>query len=208
MTIELILADPHPVMLEGLERVFHEASGFVIRSMVNDGQAAWQDVQRLQPHVIVHELELAGKDGPSLIRAIREHGLPTLPVVFTAAMGPAFTQAHAMGARGLVTKCQPGQTLVDCVRTVMAGHTWLSPMSAPQPSAAQASSGMDWHALLTARERIVARLVIEGLSNKRIASRLNITEGTTKLHLHHIYQKLQCSGRMALMVLMRDSELH
>jgi DNA-binding NarL/FixJ family response regulator len=123
-------------------------------------------------------------------------------------MGTTLAQAHAMGARGLVTKFQVGQTLVDCVRTVMTGHTWLAPVSNPPSSAAQASSGQSWQALLTARERIVARLVIEGLSNKRIASRLNITEGTTKLHLHHIYQKLQCSGRMALMVLMRDSAQH
>lgn len=207
MTIELILADPHPVMLEGLERVFHEAPGFVIRSMVSDGQTAWHDVQRWQPHVIVHELDLAGKDGPSLIRAIHDHGLRTLPVVFTGAVDPSSLRVHDMGARGLVNKHQPGRALVECVRSVMAGQTWLNQATGPSTANRPSSTAAEWKALLTARERVVARLVVEGLSNKRIASRLNITEGTTKLHLHHIYQKLQCPGRMALMVMMRDDDL-
>jgi DNA-binding NarL/FixJ family response regulator len=56
--------------------------------------------------------------------------------------------------------------------------------------------------LLTPREADVARMVTEGWPNKKIASKLSISEGTAKLHLHHIYQKLNCSGRMALMLYM------
>jgi DNA-binding NarL/FixJ family response regulator len=62
-------------------------------------------------------------------------------------------------------------------------------------------------ALLTPREMMVARMVTEGLPNKKIASKLFISEGTAKLHLHHIYQKLQCPGRMSLQRYMQDNGL-
>ena len=58
--------------------------------------------------------------------------------------------------------------------------------------------------LLTPREVDVARMVTEGWPNKKIASKLAISEGTAKLHLHHIYQKLNCPGRMALMLYMQQ----
>ena len=61
--------------------------------------------------------------------------------------------------------------------------------------------------LLTPREVDVARMVTEGWPNKKIASKLSISEGTAKLHLHHIYQKLNCPGRMALMLYMQRQGL-
>ncbi len=57
---------------------------------------------------------------------------------------------------------------------------------------------------LTPREVDVARMVTQGWPNKKIANQLSISEGTAKLHLHHIYQKLNCSGRMALMLYMQQ----
>ena len=60
---------------------------------------------------------------------------------------------------------------------------------------------------LTPRELTVARMVTEGMPNKKIASQLFISEGTAKLHLHHIYQKLQCPGRMSLQRYMQDNGL-
>jgi DNA-binding NarL/FixJ family response regulator len=209
VTIELILADPHPVMLEGLERVFRSAPGFAVRSRVNDGHAAWEAVQRWQPHILIHEMQLTHKDGPGLIRAIQNEGLRTRPVVFTSASRHQAQAALALGARGLISKNRTGQALLDCVHAVMEGQAWLDP-DLLTPDGHESSSSPDTRPVedvLTSREIGVARLVIEGLSNKRIASRLNITEGTTKLHLHHIYQKLQCPGRIALMIYLRNQGL-
>ena len=67
----------------------------------------------------------------------------------------------------------------------------------------QKSQGQTIQAL-TPREVAVARMVTEGWPNKKIASKLCISEGTAKLHLHHIYQKLNCRGRMALMLYMQQ----
>ena len=206
MTIELILADPHPVMLEGLDHLFRHADGFAIRACERDGLAAWEAVRRLQPHILVHELQLGHKDGLSLIRAIRDDKLRTQMVVFTSMTTPQAQTAMALGARGVISKNKSGQVLVECVRAVMNGQAWVDRDLMPADLASSSGSrrARPLEEQLTARELGVAQLVLEGLSNKRIALRLNITEGTTKLHLHHIYQKLQCPGRMALMIYLRD----
>jgi len=209
MSIQLVFADPHPLMLDGLASVFQHESEFSVCSCVQDGQAAWQDVQRLQPHVLIHELNLPKLNGWRLIQAIRSDGLRTIPIVFTSADPSPITQARDLGLIGLIGKDKPRAVLMECVRSVLQGRTWLDtdlpdPLPAPLPAT---PPDLDSPQPLTAREWSVAKLVVEGLPNKRIAQRLNITEGTTKLHLHHIYQKLQCSGRMTLMVYMRNKGL-
>lgn len=205
----MVFADPHPLMLDGLASVFQHESEFSVCSSVQDGQAAWQDVQRIKPHVLIHELNLPKLNGWRLIQAIRSDGLRTIPIVFTSACPSHITHARELGLMGLIGKDKPRNVLLECVRSVLQGRAWLdtdlpdqlpNPIPVPPPD-------LDSPQPLTAREWSVAKLVVEGLPNKRIAQRLNITEGTTKLHLHHIYQKLQCSGRMTLMVYMRNNGL-
>ena len=209
MSIQLVFADPHPVMLEGLDSVFRHEPDFSVCSCVQDGEAAWQDVQRLRPHVLIHELNLPRKSGWRLIEAIRADDLHTIPVMFTSATWPHLQPARELGLMGLIGKDKPRHVLLECVRSVMQGHAWLDqdmvePGSTPKrPSSIE----QEIRQTLTAREWSVARLVVEGLPNKRIAQRLNITEGTAKLNLHHLYQKLQCTGRMALMIYLKDNGL-
>lgn len=210
MSIQLVLADPHPVMLDGLQSVFRDETGFSVCSSVLDGEAAWRDVQRLRPHVLIHELNLPKVNGWRLIHAIRSNGIRTIPVVFTSEPWPQIEHARQLGLIGLIGKDKPRHVLLDCVRSVLHGHVWLdSHLPGHAADTLQViTSKLDLPQPLTAREWSVAKLVVEGLPNKRIAQKLNITEGTAKLHLHHVYQKLQCPGRMALMIYMKDKGLN
>ncbi len=209
MSIQLVLADPHPLMLEGLTSVFRHESEFSVSSCVQDGQSAWLDVQRLQPDVLIHELNLAKLSGWRLIQAIRTDGIRTIPIVFTSAHRTHIEQARALGLMGLIGKDKPRHVLLECVRSVLQGRPWLdADLPAHRPDLLHdMAPDLNSPQPLTAREWSVAKLVVEGLPNKRIAQRLNITEGTTKLHLHHIYQKLQCTGRMTLMLYLKDNGL-
>lgn len=209
MSIELVFADPHPVMLDGLDSVFRDASGFSVCSSVHDGEAAWHAVKHLKPHIVIHELDLPKKDGLSLIQAIHADGLSTIPVVFTSADAQQVARAKALGVRGLIGKDKPREVLLACVQSVLHGQPWINPSlpSTPNPASTLDAGSSSLNPLLTDREWSVARLVLEGLPNKRIAHRLNISEGTAKLHLHHIYQKLQCPGRMALLLYMKNHNL-
>ena len=126
---------------------------------------------------------------------------PTRPVVFTDAPIEEVLLALEADVQGLVSKGKAKDLLLRCIKLVHEGGKWLDHDLSDQSMALlleQKRLKAQNLYLLTPREMTVARLVTQGLPNKKIASQLAISEGTAKLHLHHIYQKLSCSGRMSL----------
>lgn len=208
MAIKIVLADPHPVVLEGLAYIFDDEDGFIVKSSVRDAESALKAVIEFKPDILVTELILENKTGFELIREIKKNGLKTHPVVFTGACIRHVTQAIDMGISGLVSKNKSKQVLIQCIESVHAGKNWLDKDLTVHMMAHlldKTAIRVSLPDVLTAREMVVAEMVSEGLPNKKIAQKLLITEGTTKLHLHHIYQKLNCSGRMALALHMKNN---
>ncbi|PUE42232.1 response regulator transcription factor [Limnohabitans sp. Hippo3] len=210
MCIDLVLADPYPVMLEGLTHVFQDSSDFSVKSCVRNGDEALQALQQFQPHILVMDLSLSQRNGLALLEEIKAQNLPTRPVVFTGAPIGEVMRALDLDVPGLVSKEKSRQILTRCIKSVHEGGKWLdrdlsvrtmSLLLEQQKKKANASQ------LLTPRELTVARMVTEGWPNKKIASKLFISEGTAKLHLHHIYQKLNCPGRMSLQRYMQEHGL-
>jgi DNA-binding NarL/FixJ family response regulator len=197
-------------MLDGLAHVFASEPDFIVVACVSDGESALQAVQDRVPDIIVLDLALPKKNGLMLLADMKRDGLRTRPVVFTAAPYSEIVEAVRLGVPGVVTKDMPLPLLVRCIREVNAGGKWLEKGFAVRAVSyllKREEGSLSISALLTPRELAVAQMASEGLPNKRIATRLSISEGTTKLHLHRIYQKLQLSGRMALMNYMQKSGL-
>jgi len=206
--IQLVLADPHPVLLDGLQSIFNDHEDFNIQACALDGESALEAVHQYKPDVLLMELSLPKKNGLELINDIHAKKLSTYPVVFTGAPIADVMQAIDLGVQGLVSKDKPKEFLTRCVRAVNEGKKWLDEdlaMKAVTHLMDRTKNGNSIAGLLTAREMAVAKLAMEGWPNKRIASKLFISEGTAKLHLHHIYQKLNCSGRMALVLHMQKN---
>jgi DNA-binding NarL/FixJ family response regulator len=205
-TIRLVLADAHPVVLDGLRSQLQASPDMQVQACVHNTRAALDAVREHQPDCLVMELDFPGHEAESLIAQMQSEGWRTQPVLFTSAPPEQLVQALDLGVRGLVSKQRPHAMLVDCIRHVHAGQTWLDQTLASQTMALllhrQQGRKQAVHGL-TPREVDVARMVTEGWPNKKIASKLSISEGTAKLHLHHIYQKLNCPGRMALMLYMQ-----
>lgn len=204
--ISLVLADPHPVMLDGLRAHMQACPDLQIKACAQDGYAAWHAVQQQQPDFLVMDLDLPGRHGIDLIKNLRDQASTTKPIVFTSSPVDDVMRAIDLGVQGVVFKLRPHEALVQCIRQVHRGQVCLdqdlvlksvSLLLDRQQGREQVSR------LLTPREVDVARMVTEGWPNKKIASMLSISEGTAKLHLHHIYQKLNCPGRMALMLYMQ-----
>ena len=210
MCIDLVLADPYPVMLEGLTHVFQDSSDFSVKSCVRNGDEALQALQQFQPHILVMDLSLSQRNGLALLEEIKAQNLRTRPVVFTGAPIGEVMRALDLDVPGLVSKEKSRQILTRCIKSVHEGGKWLdrdlsvktmSLLLEQQKKKANASQ------LLTPRELTVARMVTEGWPNKKIASKLFISEGTAKLNLHHIYQKLNCPRRMSLQRYMQEHGL-
>ena len=208
MPITLVLADEHPLILIGLEQVFAREQDLRVLARCTNGQETLQATRRHRPDVLVLDLHLPGKDGLTVLHELRMAGFPTRVVVLTATRnGEEVIDAMRLGARGVVLKEMPPQRLIQCIRKVHAGGDWLETRTVGRilERIRGRETGTELGAgPLSRRELEVARLAARGLSNVAIAEMLSITEGTIKVHLHHIYAKLGLDGRLALLIYGRE----
>jgi DNA-binding NarL/FixJ family response regulator len=119
-------------------------------------------------------------------------------------------QALYLGARGIVLKDMASRLIGQCIRTVHAGGRWVEKgvaTVAVEKLLKREAGVRTIGESLTPRELEVARMIAAGLPSKAVASQLDISEGTAKLHLHHVYEKLKLSGRVALVHYMQSHGL-
>ena len=197
--IRIVLADDHVIVLDGLEQLFRLEPELEVVARSTTAEAAVKAVQEHRPDVLVLDLVMPGHDGMWVLRELSELNLPTRTVLLTAHVEEnRLVEAIRLGVWGIVLKEMAPRMLMECVRKVYAGEKWLE-----QQSVTRAMERMQKREseidrltrLLTPRELEIVRLASEGLRNKEIGERLSITEGTVKIHLHNIYEKLGVTGR-------------
>jgi DNA-binding NarL/FixJ family response regulator len=202
MSIRLVVADDHPIVLDGLTQVFALEPDFQIVAKARNGDEALEAVRRHQPDVAVLDIRMPVKDGLTVVREITREKLPTRIVILTAVGQEDVFEAIRLGVRGVVLKDMAPKLLVHCIREVHAGRRWLEKgyaTHAVERLLQREANTRDVTRALTPRELQIAQLTAKGMQNKAIAEKLSITEGTAKLHLHHVYEKLKVDGRVALM---------
>ena len=202
MAIRLVLADDHPIVLQGLKQLFEHA-GFEVAAACASGDEAALAVKRHDPDVVVLDLRMGAVSGLDVARRlVAEHPRSRIVILTAVLRDDEVSEAVTLGVAGLVLKESSPDVLVECVRQVAAGHQWIRHESFVSALAgavrAQASPGPQ--TTLTPRELEIVRLVAEGLRNKEIAERLSITEGTVKVHLHKAYDKLGVDSRIELVL--------
>jgi DNA-binding NarL/FixJ family response regulator len=211
MPIQLVLADDHPIILRGLEVLFCVEQDFQVQARCVNGEETLQAVRQYRPDVLVLDLHMPGKDGLAVLREMRQETLPTRVVLLTAALDEDdVLEALRLGVRGVVLKEMAPEMLVQCVRTVHAGEQWLEKRSvgrALEKMLRREAGARQIARLLTPREIEIVRMVTAGLRNKEIAEKLSISEGTVKIHLHHIYEKVHVDGRLELTLYAQDKGL-
>ena len=202
MAIRLVLADDHPIVLDGLENLFRLEPDIRVVARCVNGEEAVTAVSRHRPDVLLLDMRLPRKDGLMVLRELREKKLDTNVVLLAAILeDEQVVDAFRLGVRGMVLKEQAAQTVVRCVRRVHAGGQWLEKdacTAALQALLQRADGESPAAGVLTPREAQMVRMAASGLSNKAMSQRLAITEGTVKIHLHNIYRKLKVENRVQL----------
>jgi len=203
MPIRLIVADDHPLILDGVENLFRLEEDFQLMAKCTDGIETLKAVRRHRPDVVILDIRMPGKDGLQIAREMLAEKLPTRVVLLTAELeDDQLMEAVRSGVRGIVLKEMAPQLLVQCVRKVHAGEQWLdrrSTMVNLEKMLRREAAAREIAALITPREISIVKMVAQGLKNKEIASRLFISEGTVKVHLHNIFVKLPVKSRLALL---------
>lgn len=202
MPTTLVLADDHPIILEGLSQLFQRDKDFQVLATCTTGDDAIEAVRRHKPDVLVLDVRMPNGDGLSVLRHIHEEHINTRVVLLTASMqDDEILQAMEHGVWGLVLKEAAAVSLVDTVRRVTKGERTLdqSMIVRALDRMLERQSGMRHAAeVLSRREAEIVKMVAAGLRNKEIANKLFIGEGTVKTHLHAIYKKLGVHGRVEL----------
>ncbi len=201
MTIRLVLADDHPIVLDGLEQLFRLESDLEVVARSRSGDDALRQVRELAPDLLILDLRMPGLGGLEVLAALAEERSPVRVVLLAAALDDAqLVEAVRLGAAGVVLKEMAPEKLLEAVRAVAAGGEWLDrPTLGRALRAALARRETPAPAApLTPREAEIVRMVASGLRNRAIAERLAIGEGTVKMHLHNIYEKLDVDGRVEL----------
>jgi two-component system nitrate/nitrite response regulator NarL len=211
MPITLVLANDHPIILDGLEEIFRREPDFQVLARCLEGEATLRAVRQHKPDVLILDLRMPEMDGLAVLREMQKEKLPTRVVVLTAALDEdQALEAIRLGVSGVVLKEMASRLLVQCVRKVHAGEQWLEKRSvslALEKLLKREAAARQIAGLLTPREIEIVRLVVDGLRNKEIADRLYIGEGTVKVHLHSIYEKLKVSSRLQLARYAREKGL-
>jgi DNA-binding NarL/FixJ family response regulator len=202
-TIRVVMADDHPLILDALENLFRLEPDLEVVARCRDGVEALTAVKQHRPDVLVLDIRMPGKDGLQVIWEIAAEKLSTRVVLLTAEIDDAqVLDAIRMGVRGIVLKEMAPKLLVQCIRKVNDGELWIEKRlekHALEQLLRREAAEREATSLLTASEMNVVRLAAGGLRNKDIAGKLFISEGTVKVHLHNIYEKLGIDGRMALL---------
>ncbi len=202
MSIRLVLADDHPLILDGMENLFRLEKDLKVLARCVDGAETLAAVRKHKPDILILDLRMPGTGGIAVLHAMKEENLPTPVVLLTAAVDEAeVIDAIRLGVRGLVLKELAPKLLVQCIREVHAGGLWLEQRSvsaALQRLLQREARRQEAAQMLTPREIEIVKQVAQGLRNLEIAKRLFITEGTVKIHLHNIYQKLNLDSRTKL----------
>jgi DNA-binding NarL/FixJ family response regulator len=204
MAIRLVLVDDHPIVLQGLQQLFERHDDFEVMACCPDGSTALEAVEQHQPDVLVMDLRMPGLGGLDVLRALAASQSRCRTVLLTAIVRDAeVMEAVKLGVRGIVLKESSPDVLIDCVRRVHRGEQWIERETvtrALQRVLDRESAEREAGETLTPREIEIVRMVARGLRNKAIAERLSISEGTVKVHLHNVYEKLGVDGRLELVL--------
>jgi DNA-binding NarL/FixJ family response regulator len=194
--LTVVACDMEPIALQGFRALLEGDRGFRLvaeETSLPEGVAA---ARLHRPSIFLVDRAFGTQIVMDRIQALRQESPGTGTVVWGAGLNETESlRLLQAGAAGVVRKTGPLATLLECLRAVTEGVTWIEPAARPEVRAFDSRQPS-----LTPREVQVRELVERGLKNKDIARHLGIQTGTVKIHLKHIFEKTGIRGRYGLAI--------
>ena len=186
----VLLVDDHALFRMGVANIINQEKDLKVVAEAGDGAQAISAYEQHRPDVTLLDLRMPVLEGVEAVRQIRVLDPAALVIVLTTYdTDDEISRALKAGAKAYVLKDISADDLVGCIRTVLAGRTYIAPAAA-----AKLAEGVT-RVQLTPREMATLRLMADGKANKEIATALDISERTVKTHLGHLFEKLGVTSR-------------
>lgn len=184
--VRTILIDDHPALRAGVRAVLEQTGRIEVVAEASDGERGIEICQRLEPNVVLLDMEMPGMDGIAVAERLRELAVPTRVLAYSAYDDAAYVTAMLQaGAAGYVTKDKPMSLVAEAVEAVARGEgRWFVSITPPDPVDIPISD----------RELDVVRLMARGHDNNEIADELGISPNTVRNHVSAAYEKLGVSS--------------
>jgi DNA-binding NarL/FixJ family response regulator len=197
--ITVFACESQPVVVEGLRKALERHTEFEFSGAAAHSSEALQEVLLWAPDITLVDHE----DGPAaavaLVGEISKALSKTRAVLWVnSADGVRVSDALQAGARAILLKSRPLETLMECLRVVAAGQLWFE--NGDSEPTCQPERELRRSPRLTPRERQIVTLLAQGLKNSDIAKALTISPGTVKVHLMHVFEKTGARDRYELAI--------
>ena len=194
MSVTLILADDHPIVRQGLRHLLEGEPGFLILAEAGDGLEALRLVELLKPKILIVDMMMPGLNGLEVLRRVKKISPSTRTIVLSMQSADAYVvEALKNGAAGYVLKETGPSELVKAVHEVTLGNQFLSAKLSErfQNSGREIQdTPPDAYETLTAREREIFQMTVEGLTSQEIGEKLMISPRTVEIHRSNLTAKL------------------
>jgi DNA-binding NarL/FixJ family response regulator len=208
MTVRVLVVDDQRLIREGIASLLDIQEGIAVVGMAANGKEAVEQALALEPDLVLMDVRMPEMDGVAAVAVLRRAAPGCRVVMLTTFDDEEYVvQALRAGAAGYLLKDLPAAELADAVRLANAGVTQLDAAAARHVAAALSTREPTPGEVLTARETEVLRLVAAGATNREIAARLYLSEGTVKNHISRILGRLGLRDRTQAAIYGRDHGL-
>lgn len=199
--INLLIADDHSMVRQGLKQILELEKDIVVTAQASNGNEAVRLAKEHKPDIILMDINMPGINGLQAIKEIKQEKLPSKVIVLTIHEDREYLfKTLQMGAEGYVLKDAEPAVLIEAIRNVYNGQSYIQPNMTKE--LVKEFNRVTLHEKeksdennLTSREIEVLELIAEGMINKEIAKKLYISEKTVKNHVSNIFKKLDVSDR-------------
>jgi two-component system nitrate/nitrite response regulator NarL len=198
--IRVLVTDDHSLFRESLSRFLRTTEGFLVVAECKTVKETMVALSATEADVILLDYDLGQEQGLNLLAELRKRNLDTKVLVVTAGMPDAATQrAMEAGASGIFFKHNNLEKLMSAIRRVADGEIWLDPLAVRALVGGRAAPEYETQIKpLTARQNEVMRGILDGLTNKEIASKINTSESSVKAVIQELFHKAGVRTRSQL----------
>lgn len=197
--IEIIIADDHMMIREGLKQLLELDGTMKVIAEANDGEECLNLLnKKIHPDILLLDINMPKKNDIEVLEYIKQNKIPVKVLILTVHNEVEYLlKAVDIGIDGYLLKDSSYDELKEAIDVIISGNTYIQPSLLPALNESMEDYALDKEKIecLTKRELDVLRLISEGCSNKKISDELTISERTVKNHISHIFRKIDVEDR-------------